>query len=287
MLLKDFFFSFKQSIQRDLEKNKFFKSFKKIFVFPYKYFLNYLRELFLLDKVNLNKQLNNDQLKQKNLNELFLMFNCDKGSKVEINGNLIQGHDYSPFYEKYFSKYKNKEKINILEIGTLRGASSASFFYYFNYPNIYCLDINPFQIKVFSKHIRKIFVDVTSKKILDNVSRYLNVDFDIIIDDASHNIRDQIITLNTFFPKLKKNGIYVIEDISQYISSKNLNPNQLNYGVKDFIQSIKNQGMHQSNFISKQEKKYLNKNINQIFFEKGKFIVNNINISEIVFIEKL
>ena len=25
------------------------------------------------------------------------------------------------------------------------------------------------------------------------------------------------------------------------------------YGVKDFIQSIKNQGMHQSNFISKQE----------------------------------
>ena len=53
-----------------------------------------------------------------------------------------------------FLDVKIKKKISILEIGSLRGAATASFYYYFDNPNIICADINPFQIQVYSKNIR-------------------------------------------------------------------------------------------------------------------------------------
>ena len=57
--------------------------------------------------------------------------------------------------------------------------------------------------------------------------------FDIIIDDGSHNIRDQIISFNILFRKLIKHGMYVIEDASQYKAMKNLNLDNLkNFLVK-------------------------------------------------------
>ena len=37
-----------------------------------------------------------------------------------------------PFYEKYFKKFKSVEKLKILEVGSLRGAATASFYYYFD-----------------------------------------------------------------------------------------------------------------------------------------------------------
>ncbi|MBV8188761.1 MAG: tetratricopeptide repeat protein [Alphaproteobacteria bacterium] len=37
--------------------------------------------------------------------------------------------------------------------------------------------------------------------------------FDIIIDDGSHQLNDQIATLQNFFPLLKTNGTYIVEDV--------------------------------------------------------------------------
>lgn len=44
------------------------------------------------------------------------------------------------------------------------------------------------------------------------------IEFDVIIDDGSHHDMDQIATLRNFYPHLKADGIYVIEDI--YPSSR-------------------------------------------------------------------
>lgn len=41
----------------------------------------------------------------------------------------------------------------------------------------------------------------------------LGTDFDLIIDDGSHQVEHQILTANTFMPLLGPRGIYVIEDI--------------------------------------------------------------------------
>ena len=286
MNLKDFFFSYNQVIKADIKKKKYFKAFRKIFNYPYKFILNKLRETFLLKKINLSKKKDDKILKNMDFDELFKNFNSDKASKFMINNQVIDGHNYSPFYEKYFQKFKNKENLNILEIGSLRGAATASFYYYFNKPLITCVDINPFQIQIFSKNIRSIYIDTQSNEVLNNLCNYLNQEFDIIIDDGSHNVRDQIISLNVFFKKIKKNGIYVIEDSSQYLSAPHLNPDNLNYGSKEIILSIKNNQFEKVKYLSNNEVDILNKSIKNVFLEKGNYIQNKINISEIIFIEK-
>ncbi len=284
MKLKDFFFSYIQSIKVDLAKKKYFKAFRKLFNYPYKFILNKCRELFSLGKNNLDQKEKIDR--KTSFDDLFIKFNSDKASKFVINNEKINGHNYSPFYEKYLSKYKNLRDLNILEIGSLRGAATASFFNYFDTPKIICADINPFQLKVYSKNIRPIYVDTQSNDILERLSVFLNEEFDIIIDDGSHNIKDQIITFNNFFKKLKKSGIYIIEDSSQYLSALHLNPDNLKFGAKEIIISIKDNNIKKIQYISDREAEIMNKMIKNIYIEKGNYIENKINISEIIFIEK-
>ena len=59
-------------------------------------------------------------------------------------------------------------------------------------------------MKYYSKKIRSIFIDTQSKNIINDLANYIKEDFDIIIDDGSHNKRDQILTLNYFYLNLKK-----------------------------------------------------------------------------------
>ena len=287
MFFKDFLFSYKNSIQREIKKKKYFKSLRKLFNILYKFFLDKLRQILKINKINLDNHKEKETLKKFNIDQLFKFFNADKATEVIIDDKLIQGHNYSQFYEKYLNNFKNKPNLNILEIGSLRGAAAASFFYYFNKPNIVCADINPFQNKIFSKNIRKIFIDTQSKQIIHNLNKHLNKSFDIIIDDASHNVRDQIITFNEFFKKVNHGGLYIIEDTTQYKASPHLDPDNLNSGIREFLESLDNEENVFNKYLSKIEIEDIRSSIGNIFFEKGNYILNNVNISEIVFIEKL
>ncbi len=284
MNFKDFLFSYTQSFKIILKKKRYFKAFRKLFNYPYKFILDKFRQFFSLKKYNLDKEI--QTFKNMSLDDLFKKYNSDKASKFLINSKNIEGHNYSPFYEKYFYKYKNIKDLNILEIGSLRGAATASFYNYFDKPKIICADINPFQLEVFSKNIRSIYVDTQSRYALQSLSYFLNQEFDIIIDDGSHNIKDQMITFNIFFRKLKKTGLYVIEDSSQYLSALHLNPDNLNYGSKEILLSVKNNCPKKIKYLSDNDMDILNKMIGNIFSEKGNYIENKINISEIIFIEK-
>ena len=286
MYFRDFIFSYIHSLCNEFWKKKYLKFFKKLFYYPYKFILDKIRQQFLIDKINLD--INYDDIKNKNLSleELFHRYNTDKGKTFFYENKKFVGHDYTPFYEKYFKKFKSVEKLNILEVGSLRGAATASFYYYFDKPQIFCADLNPFQIRVFSKNIRKFYLDTQSKKTISKLANYINQKFDIIIDDGSHNIRDQIITFNIFFKYLKRSGIYVIEDASQYLVSKNLNQDNLKYGAKEILVSVKNNDFKKNDYLGAMDVASLNKDIKDVHIEKGHHIIKDINISEIIFIEK-
>lgn len=285
MKIKDFVFSYKTILKLYFDEKKYFKLLRKIVGLPYKYLLEIIKIFFLIDKKNLDVK-SFDFLKEKTLDELFIFFNSDKGSKVLVKNKILNGHNYSPIYEKHLIKYKSKNNIKILEIGSHIGASAASFYKYFENAKIYCLDVSPFQIKYFSKNLNKIYVNTRYRKTLNQVSNYLDNEFDMIIDDGSHNKRDQILTLNYFLPKLKKGGNYVIEDTCEYLHSPWLNDDNLDYGVNEFLKSIYQTGNHYSKYLDDLEKKNIRKMINSLSFEKGNFYFNNINIPEIIFIEK-
>jgi len=182
MTFKDFIFSFKNIHISFLKRRKIIKFFKVGISTLYKFFI---LELFFYNffyKKNLDKDtFENKELFKKDLDFLFTHFN-----------SLKQEHDYSDFYKKNLVFLKEK-KIDILEIGTAKGDGLASFYYYFPNSNLIGLDNNPFRLRHKSNRIRNIFADVSSKQILKNLTNHLNQKFDLIIEDSSHKLIDQIL----------------------------------------------------------------------------------------------
>lgn len=117
-------------------------------------------------------------------------------------------HSYIDFYEKEMNK---KQNITMLEIGIQFGYSIKMWEEYFLDSQVYGIDINIKSI-IFKDLKNAILCDATNKEHVEKNFRDIN--FDYIIDDGSHLVKDQIQSFELFFPKIKKNGKYFIEDIS-------------------------------------------------------------------------
>ncbi len=284
MPLKNFWYSYKNILLRSILRKNYFVFLRKVFGTLYKFLVKFLKINFSNHIINLDK-LDKKKFKKYDLDKLFFHFNCDKGSFWYHNHTKIKSHNYSFFYEKYFKSLKNK-RINILEIGSHEGRGIASFYFFFPKANLVGANINPFQMKYYSKRITELFVDVSSREILKNLADYLKYDFDIIIDDASHNLRDILITLPIFFKKLKKDGYYVIEDANQFKIYKELNPYNEVLTPLNILSKIKNDIKFHSKHLSSDDAKYLKKNIKTFLVKKGTSIVNGHNISDIIFLRK-
>ena len=283
-MFRNFWFSYKNILYRAILKKKYFAFLRKIFGTLFKflrkfYLINFSSDIENLDKVEKNK------FKNFNLDDLFINFNCDKGSYCVYDYEKKITHKYSVFYEKYLKKNK-KKKLSILELGSHEGKGIASFYFFFPKANFYGANINPFQMKYTSKRITELYVDVSCKEIVDNLANHINEDLDLIIDDASHNLKDILLALPILFRKLKQNGFYVIEDADQFKVYKELNPTNEKMTPIQILKNIKNNRKFSSKFLSKTDKDYLKKNIKNFYFEKGKSIVNGYNISDIVFLRK-
>ena len=134
-----------------------------------------------------------------------------KSKKYFDDDNL---HNYIDTYESLFFQFKDKN-INFLEIGIFHGGSMKLWRDYFTKANIHGIDI------VYTKLAKETLINENIKISLMNsmdsnssVLRNINNEtYDIIMDDGNHSFNAQYKTLINFFPKLKKGGIYIIEDI--------------------------------------------------------------------------
>ncbi len=284
MDIKNFWFSYQNILKREILKKNYFAFFRKIFGSLYKFLIKFLRHKLSINCLNLDKIDKNFFCKLK-LDDLFINFNCDKGSYFLQGKEKILSHNYSIFYEKYLKDLKEK-KFNLLELGSHEGKSLASFYFYFSNAVMIGANINPFQMKFASKRITELYVDVSSKEILTSLSNHLEYELDVVIDDASHNLRDIIITLPIFFKKLKSRGIYIIEDVNQFNVFKELNPYLNELTPLEILQSIQKKEEFTSSFLDDESKKYLINNIHDIKIEKGSMIINEKNVSDIAFIFK-
>jgi hypothetical protein len=284
MIMKNFWFSYQNILRREFLKKNYFKFFRKIFGCIYKFATRFLRHKFSIKSVNLDK-IDKKDFSKLSLDNLFINFSCDKGSYFFYGKEKVFSHNYSIFYKKYLNFLKDK-KFKLLELGSHEGKSLASFYFYYPRAIMIGANINPFQMKYQSKRITEIFVDVSSEEILTSLSNHLDNELDIIIDDASHNLRDIIIAFSILFKKLKKGGIYIIEDINQFEVFKNLNPYVNELTPLEILKCIQEKKDFESSFLDKETKKYLINNINDIKIEQGSMIMKKKNISDIVFIFK-
>lgn len=128
------------------------------------------------------------------------------------DGNLIHKWDhYFEIYEMYFEKYRGKE-INLLEIGVSQGGSIEMWKKYFGENlKLYSVDINP-ACQQFTSQTTQLFIGSQEDPSFLNKLRDELPEMDIIIDDGGHTMRQQILTFEYLFLKLKENGIFFVED---------------------------------------------------------------------------
>ena len=226
--------------------------------------------------------IDDDNVKTHSLDELFHQYGSDKANLfIETQE---KSHGYSVFYEKELKKFKNVN-TNILEIGSYSGGSAAAFSKYLPKSNIFCFDINISKFKFTSKKIHVFGLDINNlskvKKNLRNIhEKYIVNNFDLIIDDGSHDLKDILVNLKTFFKYLKKNGLYVIEDFKHpnyYIRNRNIE----HILIDELIKNLENKFISNSTILTEDEQEFLIKNIDSIEIFKG-----NLEDSDICFIKK-
>ena len=256
-----------------------------LFVIPIKYFLNlpYLKKKINLDNYSQDKKF----LFEKNLNFLFEFFESDKGEKfinqynqpIKRDSKLkIQGHNYAKFYDEYFFEKKNKE-LNILEIGSFYGNAAAALYFYFKNAKIYSADIFPDLFSYTSDRINNFYVDSSSEiSISENILKK-DKKFEIIIEDACHAYKDQIISLFMLFPILSSGGIFITEELDFPDTRADMNLNNEKPTLRDILLSIKSGENFENPLISKDQKDYFLKNFDKIVILKG-------NYNEIAIIKK-
>lgn len=154
---------------------------------------------------------------------------CDLFNKY---GSDKDRNGYVQLYHVLLKK-KREEKIVMLEIGIgtmIPGVQSSMVGYslegykpggslrawrdYFINGRIIGADIQEDTQFSDEKRIETYLCNSTKHEdVLKLMEKLNNIKFDIIIDDGSHHDMDQINTLKNFYPYLKDDGLYIIEDI--------------------------------------------------------------------------
>jgi SAM-dependent methyltransferase len=138
-------------------------------------------------------------------------------SPYTLNGG--HRHPYTTPYSLFFEPLKNKP-IKFAEIGIFKGASIMAWRAFFSRARIYGFDIDLSAMENIKKmNLPGVYLDqmdATKADSMESVFQRYMTDgelFDVILDDALHNVDQQAITIRTCMNKLKQGGLLIIEDV--------------------------------------------------------------------------
>ena len=124
---------------------------------------------------------------------------------------------------------------------------------------------------------RMTFIDGDQSKEEDLIKfseTYSNVD--VILDDGSHKMRDQQITLAKLFKMLKSDGIYILEDLHTSFEAVMPEKNWCGWGdssktiTLNMLELFKKTGKIESDYMTQDEMDYLSENIKSIEIYKNR-----------------
>jgi len=161
------------------------------------------------------------------LTDIHTQFKTDKGT----------AHSYIDWYEQTFSD-RRTEELNVLEIGVLFGGSLKMWEKYFENSQIY--GVEDFSQKDGQWHYQ--YEPVDGDAVMADVNSHQRItlfnfdcenptlieghlqelSFDIIIDDANHQLTQQMKNFENYFPYLNDGGIYICEDVQSASDANDL-----------------------------------------------------------------
>ena len=260
------------------KKANYILKFYIIFVTPIKYLINliYLPKIINLDNFVDRYGLN----ETKDLGKLFDFFNSDKGNQFENQyahpskrtSSKIKGHGYSIFYQKYFKNLRSNN-LKILEVGSFYGNASAALYFYFKKSKLFAADIYPDLFRYRSNRIENFYVNSSDENsIQKNIIDKFSDNFDIIIEDAGHSLKDQIISLFMLFKKLNSGGLFIIEELDFPDTRKDMNLMNEKPTLREILFKFKKEKkLLNSKYIQKNDRDNFLDSIESLEIYKGNF----------------
>jgi hypothetical protein len=119
---------------------------------------------------------------------------------------------YFPIYERHFKEFVYKP-VTFIEIGCGLGGSLQMWKSYFGpHARIIGVDINP-ECRKFEEDQVEVFIgQQQDHQFLQTVLDKVGIP-DIVLDDGSHKMSHVTETFQFLYPRLLKNGVYMIEDL--------------------------------------------------------------------------
>jgi hypothetical protein len=208
------------------------------------------------------------------LDELFLQEHTDKASDC---------HHYSKFYEIFFEKIRYSPHVSLLEIGIDSGFSLRAWRKYFENGAISGIDLRGNYEHLIEEGCKATYIVDQSKDydLLSFASLHHN-EFNIVIDDGSHEATDQIKTFEILFPSLQPDGYYVIEDLLTSNDKSRWGKNASTYDrIRQMVGEVSMNGKGSNDFLCsnkvteapKYELNYFERNIEWFFMSCGMIII--------------
>ena len=163
--------------------------------------------------------------------------------------------------------------MNILEIGSFHGNASAALFFYFKNSKFFAADIYPDLFRYKSNRIKNFYVNSSDENsIQENIINKFTNNFDIIIEDAGHSLKDQIISLFMLFKKLNSKGLFIIEELDFPDTRDDMNLNNEKPTLREILLNFKkNKTLLNSQYIKKKDADNFLNNVEGIEIYKGNF----------------
>ncbi len=129
------------------------------------------------------------------------------------DGKLIhKWMHYFPIYERHLEAYRNKT-VTLIEIGVSKGGSLQMWQRFLGpLATLIGIDIDPDCSEHEDDNIFVRIGDQADKHFLQSIMQEFGTP-DIIIDDGSHVMEHVNTTFDYLYPRLSKNGIYIVEDM--------------------------------------------------------------------------
>ncbi len=119
---------------------------------------------------------------------------------------------YFPVYERHFSPWRGRS-LTFFEIGVARGGSLPMWRRYFGpLAVVVGLDIDPRCRDHEGDGVSVRIGDQSDPLFLDTVIEEFGSP-DIVLDDGSHRMNDVWASFEHLYPKVSKNGVYMVEDL--------------------------------------------------------------------------
>jgi len=207
----------------------------------------------------------------KSLNDIMKFYGTDKMESdhnyVFVYQGILRGKENDNLKILEIGIYRPQQHEQIREVGRrLPGASLRTWYDYLPNAEIYGIDLGEFK-DVDNDRIKTFVCNQESKEQLTNLISKTGSNFNIIIDDGGHTMKQHQISISVLFKHLKSGGVYVIEDldtceIPHYVGA--------DLKTTKMLKNFQVDGKVRSRHIKMEESIYLEENIQSVEIIKTK-----------------